>query len=455
MMRSLYSGVSGLKNHEIRMDVIGNNVANINSYGFKKGRVSFQDLISQRLRGAQNPRDEVGGVNPKEIGLGVTSASIDQIFHQGSLKTTGVKTDVAVLGDGFFTLRKGEELLYTRDGNFSLDRDGFLVVPGTGQHVQGWVTRLDENGLPFLNLQGEIEDVRVPIYRKDPAFATTDVRVKSNLDLETPIIPANATRTEIEKGTRQTSIDVYDSSGERHKVELIFTRVPGTRDRWTMRALVEGIDGEALLDVAGTQASTANEILVDFSSKGLLQSIRDSGAGADIASEGELRTALSFTLPNGTRQTVNILLGTAGSAEDSVTQFAAQSSTKAYFQDGYTLGYLKDYRIGIDGVITGSFSNGQERSIGAIALATFTNPAGLEKMGSNTFKESINSDFADIGPAGTVGRGEILSGTLELSNVNLAEEFTDMIVTQRGFQANSRSITTSDQMLQELLSLKR
>lgn len=455
MMRSLYSGVSGLKNHELRMDVVGNNIANINTYGFKRSRVAFSDLLSQRLRGAQNPRDIVGGVNPKEVGIGVTTSTIDPLFHQGSLQTTGKVTDLAILGDGFFVLRRGNDLLYTRDGSFGLDRDGYLVETGNGLRVQGWMVKRDEEGNERLNLQGEIEDVRVPIYMKDPAIATAEVRIKSNLNLATPPIGPGASADQIEKGTVRTSIDIYDSEGERHNLVLSFQKVPGTRERWTLRADVEGIEGSPLLDVEGALENASNEIFVDFSSRGVLEAIRDAAAGGDQSSEGELRVGLRFTLPNGTAQSVSLLLGKAGSTEDGITQFAAPTSTRTYFQDGYTLGYLKSFRIGEDGVITGSFSNGREGSIGATALATFTNSQGLEKMGDNTYKESINSDTASIGPADSVGRGRILSGALELSNVNLADEFTDMIVTQRGFQANSRTITTSDQMLQELLALKR
>ena len=145
MMRSLYSGVSGLQNHQTRMDVIGNNISNVNTTGFKRGRVNFQDMISQQLSGAAKPTDEIGGVNAKEVGLGMTVASIDNIFNQGNLQSTGVSTDIAIQGNGFFVLKSGEESFYTRNGAFGLDMNGTLVNPATGMRVQGWMAE-DVNG---------------------------------------------------------------------------------------------------------------------------------------------------------------------------------------------------------------------------------------------------------------------------------------------------------------------
>ncbi len=164
MMRSLYSGVAGLKNHQIRMDVVGNNVANVNTYGFKYERATFMDMISQELSGAAEPRVNIGGINPQQVGLGVMMASIDKIMTQGSLQNTGKNTDVAVSGDGFFIIKDGDKQFYTRAGMFNIDRDGFYVHPGTGLRVQGWNARQDENGNAYINSSASIEDIKIPIY---------------------------------------------------------------------------------------------------------------------------------------------------------------------------------------------------------------------------------------------------------------------------------------------------
>ncbi|MBP5359031.1 MAG: flagellar hook-basal body complex protein, partial [Treponema sp.] len=174
MMRSLYSGVSGLQNHQTRMDVIGNNISNVNTYGFKKGRVDFQDMISQQISGASRPGEEVGGVNPKEVGLGMSIASIDTIFTQGTLQSTGVSTDIAIQGNGFFLRKSGEESFYTRNGSFGLDRDGTLVNPANGMRVQGWMA--DEvNGQMLVSTAATPEDLIIPVGAKDPAKETTNV----------------------------------------------------------------------------------------------------------------------------------------------------------------------------------------------------------------------------------------------------------------------------------------
>ena len=212
MMRSLYSGVSGMQNHQTRLDVIGNNVANVNTTGFKRGRVNFQDMISQQLSGAASPTNEIGGVNPKEVGLGVMTASIDTIFTQGNLQSTGVSTDVAIQGNGFFVLKNGEESFYTRAGSFGLDSEGSLVNPANGMRVQGWMAR-ELNGEMVLQTAGSTEDLIIPVGQKDPAKATENVNFACNLNKNTPEILAGASAADIAKGTWSTEQKIYDSFG--------------------------------------------------------------------------------------------------------------------------------------------------------------------------------------------------------------------------------------------------
>ncbi|RLE11249.1 flagellar hook protein FlgE [Candidatus Aerophobetes bacterium] len=461
MMRSLYSGVSGLRNHQIRMDVLGNNIANVNTYGFKKSRVSFQDILSQTISGASAPTAQIGGVNPKQVGLGMTVASIDRIFTQGSLQTTGLNLDTAIQGDGFFILKKGDETFYTRAGGFGLDKNGTLVNPANGFRVQGW--RAVRAGAEYIiDTTADVEDIIIPIGGKDPARATSVIRYKSNLNSETPVIPPGVTPTpeELMKATVVTNIDAYDSLGNVHRVTVSFRRLAEERNAWIATATVEGADEANLtLDVAGTNPNTTNSVILRFDSDGAPVSIQDNpgvtGAPADVMAQGRLVATLNITFPQqGTTQQITLDFGTSGQF-DGITQFAGETTTKAYEQDGYAMGYLESFIIDSSGIITGIYSNGNKAPIAQIALARFTNPQGLKAEGDNNFRATNNSGLPDVGAAGTGGRGRITPGALEMSNVDLAEQFTDMIVTQRGFQANSRIITTSDQMLQELLTLKR
>jgi flagellar hook protein FlgE len=461
-MRSLWAGVAGLQNHQTRMDVLGNNIANVNTNGFKKGRVTFQDMLSQTLAGAAKPTDTVGGVNPQQVGLGMQVAAIDTIHTQGALQSTGVMTDVALQGNGFFVLNDGDKRFYTRNGAFGLDQDGRLVNPATGLRVQGWMAQT-VGGDTFVNNASEMQDLVIPVGSKDPAQATTDVWYASNLDKRTPEIPAGATDKTIQEGTRETNFDIYDSFGRVHKLQVNFSRVPGVANRWQAEVLVDPAAQPATNTSVqvGPTANAGNIFQLDFSNLGTLADVRD--AAGNLVSAGALQAAVSYAVPdvtlpagqNAVRQTFNLNLGNVGSFVDAITQFGETSSTKAVKQNGYGMGYLETFKIDQSGTITGVYTNGSNRTIGQIGLASFTNPGGLEKAGDNTYQASNNSGTANIGASGTAGKGKVIAGTLEMSNVDLAEQFTDMIVTERGFQANSRTITTSDQMLQELLQLKR
>jgi len=455
MMRSLYSGVAGLQNHQIRMDVIGNNVANVNTTGFKKGRVTFQDMISQMISGAAKPTNEVGGVNPKQVGLGMLISAIDTIHTQGSLQTTGKKTDVSISGEGFFIIQDGERRFFTRAGAFSLDENGTLVNPSNGMRVQGW---LAENiaGEYVINTSGDLNDIVIPVYSKDLPLATDNIVYRCNLDQRALPIAEGASPKEILENTHTATIEIFDSLGNTHEMRLNFRKNPDLNNSWIVAVTVDGIDANANL---GVEAGGANTFTINFDNNGNIISVLDTDGDTVGGTEATnlLEILITYDVP-GTEpaetQDFRLDLGNANMA-NGVTQAADFFTTKAIKQDGHGLGYLEDFKIDQNGVITGVYSNGVDRALGQIALATFTNPGGLEKAGENNYIISNNSGLALISPSGTEGKGRILSGTLEMSNVDLAEQFVDMIVTQRGFQANSRSITTSDQMLQEILTLKR
>jgi len=480
MMRSLYSGVAGLKNHQIRMDVLGNNVANVNTNGFKKGRVTFQDIISQSMEGAAKPTDAKGGVNPKQVGLGMSTASIDTIQRQGSLQTTGRTTDLAIQGDGFFIQKKGEETFYTRNGNFSIDSMKQLVNPANGFKVQGWNAITNIDGSRRIESSGPTEDIIVPIGEKFAAKATNKSDMISNLNSEVPAVadPNNVTDAERKQGSFwSTSQTVYDSQGKEHRMTLEFVKTG--IDTWQVKANVASptvVEGSVRLDV-GTPPNLPPNVpqgqttgVLTFNNQGAITSVSELNAAdptfiPDRQSTGDLKLNVIFNVNNGTvdpatgnplgyEQAIAIDLGTVGQY-NGITQFAQQTTTKLNNQDGYTMGYLNGITVDASGKLTGNYSNGQTREIAQVGLATFINAEGLEKAGDTNFVVSNNSGIAEVGAPGTQNRGSINSGTLEMSNVDLAEEFTDMIVTQRGFQASSRTITTSDELLRELLSLKR
>ncbi len=482
MMRSLYAGVSGLQNHQVRMDVIGNNIANVNTTGFKKGRVNFQDMISQTLSGAARPTEEKGGVNPKQVGLGMVIASIDTIHTQGSLQTTGNNLDMGISGNGFFILKDGDKSFYTRAGAFGLDKNGLLVNPGTGLRVQGWMSQ-DVGGEYLVSPASEPGDITIPLYSKDPAKSTKNVDFKCNLFSEMPVIDPNnfdnLTEQDKIKNTWTSSINIYDAQGT--PLEAKFTFFKTGTNQWQSRVEVFRNDpdnpGQKIRlendqynlnvdpNAGGGQGGVngQNYFNLDFDNLGRIIGVRD--ANEDLRNAGNLFVNLTFNVPNttpgavGETQTVQINLGEFGKVRTDdgvgVTQFSSGFTTKPFRQDGFGMGYLEGLKVDDTGSITGVYSNGNNRILAQIALANFSNVGGLEKAGETNFVYSNNSGEPDISPAGSMGKGKIMAGALEMSNVDLSEAFTDMIVTQRGFQANSKTIQTTDQMLQELLTLKR
>ncbi|WP_427365381.1 flagellar hook protein FlgE [Candidatus Caldatribacterium saccharofermentans] len=405
MMRSLFSGVSGLKNHQTRMDVIGNNIANVNTVAFKASRVTFEDILSQTIEGARSPQaGGAGGVNPKQVGLGVRIGSIDTLFTQGGLQTTDNPTDFAIQGDGFFVVSDGRQVYYTRDGAFKLSADGSLVN-ASGLRVQGWLA--DANGV--IDTTKALQDIFIPVGAQMKPKATENIAFEGNLN-------ANAQ----ENDTWVTSAQVYDSLGNVHTLTVTFTKTANANE-WTW---------EATLDGGGAGGSGT----ITFGPDGLVASGGTGTATFAIPGANALNLAIDFS---------------------ALTQFGGNPSAYISFQDGYEAGSLDMVTTDSNGVITGIFTNGQSKPLAQIALATFPNPGGLLKQGGNLYQISNNSGLPSIGPANSGGRGSIAVGALEMSNVDLAQEFTNMIVTQRGFQANSRVITTSDEMLQDLINIKR
>jgi flagellar hook protein FlgE len=407
MLRSLFTGISGLTNHQTKLDVIGNNIANVNTTGYKTGRAIFQDMMTQTLSGASSSQGTMGGTNARQVGLGVQLATIDNLHTQGALQSTGVMTDLGIQGDGFFVLNQNGRQLFSRDGSFGLDNVGMLVEPATGLRVQGWTA---VNGV--VDTTQPIGDLTIPVAARMNARASTTATLMGNLDERAAV-----------GDTYNNNFLVYDSLGESHSVTITYTKT--APNNWDWLASGTGI----------VAAGLVNQGQLTFNASGALAAATGS---------------LSITLVNGAATPLNVAPDFA-----QLTQLANANTVTLFGQDGYAPGTLTSFNISNSGQINGVFDNGIVQALGQVALARFTNPGGLMKEGSNQWVESANSGVSQIGTASTGARGSIAAGALEMSNVNLAQEFSDMIITQRGFQANSRVITTSDEMLQELMNLKR
>jgi len=415
MLRSLFSGISGLKAHQTMLDVAGNNIANVNTTGYKSSQTQFQDTLSQLLTSPSAPQAGVaGGTNPAQVGLGVRVAGITTNFQQGAAQLTNRSTDMMISGDGFFTVRSGTDQMYTRAGSFNFDSTGQLVT-ADGALVQGWAAT---NGV--INTNGPLTDLKLPIGALMGAQATGNATFSGNLPSDAiayvaPVAanPAATPPVLASPGVAGTvvtrALDVYDDLGVKESLSINFTR---TSAGWNVSA------------TRGTGTPVTSAITFD---------------------------AASGALTSGSPLTVN------GISVDlaALTGFAGVTSIEAATQDGQAAGSLQSFALNSDGTLLGSFSNGLKQAIGQLALSTFTNPTGLEKSGGSLYRTSVNSGAAQIGTAGTAGRGSLAGGALEMSNVDLSSEFTNLIIAQRGFQANARVITTSDQLLEELVNLKR
>jgi flagellar hook protein FlgE len=570
MMRSLYSGITGLQSSQTDMDVIGNNIANVNTVGFKASRVTFETALLQALRAARAPEGNLGGVNPMEVGLGTQIASIDQIMNQGSFQNTGKKTDLAIQGDGFFVVNNGGNgNFYTRAGNFALDKDGALVQAGTGYKIMGWESSVDSEGHRHVDTNNPIGQIRIAANESMAAKATRNIKTGGNLDSTTGISPVTITVTDdngksysiqfafkldtatfdpfsntktydwtakivkapagstidqngslsgtisldqygnVTNGTNNvsdvyiannsgtlslttnsastvtgtaitmptsgpisfseadntanevtadyanptytTSTQIYDSLGKAYTLYIDFTNlgvVSGstTTTAWAWDARLADGTPIDLINSSGSAASS-NVGVLEFNSSGKLLGNYTLTGGA--ITQNNSPTGIKFTTSDGAGDVTSQIDFTQ------LTDLAGSASAAIVDQDGNAKGTLQSFAINESGDIIGTFSNGLTDVLGKVALANFNNPAGLKAIGNSLYSQSANSGIPQIGPAGGGGRGTLIPGTLEMSNVDLAQEFTNMIVAERSFQANARVITTSDAIIAQLVNLKQ
>lgn len=561
MMRSLFSGVSGIKVHQTRMDVIGNNISNINTIGFKGSRAIFSDMLSQLQSGAAAPTTTRGGVNPRQIGLGVSVESIDLIFTDSSPQQTGRNTDLALSGNGLFVLKAGEQEYYTRNGSFAFDEQGYYVMPGNGLRVQGW--NANDDGV--INTNGLSTDIVVPVNKTMEATMTDQISYSGNMDKESLTIKSitataatggDATLVETLDGTTITSVNVdetnvmsavitlsddsqvhvtsgyyevgksipittlatiYDSLGGKHEVTVLIDKdrdsldknatdeealatakivdADGNEIKAANIKAVTNDDGEvasytynAVADdgTISTETSEATASQVKFDNRWRVYIVpgegekgpadssftnsfeRDEADGSHIVGEMNSINFLYFSdrgqyISNGQTELGNIAFtysnGNGASAQQSDIDFGgltqyANATTAFPTTNGNTAGTLQSLSIDGNGIVTGAYTNGLVRNEAQIAVAQFTNSSGLTKVGTTIYQQSNNSGEANIKTLSDFGM-TVVASALEMSNVDLANEFSEMIITQRGFQANSKMTTVSDEMLETIVNMKR
>lgn len=585
MLGALYSSISGLKAHQTKLDIVGNNIANVNTAGFKKASVNFEETMTQTIKGARGPADGRGGVNPSTIGLGVQVSSINTNFQSGAQQTTGRKTDLRVDGSGFFVVKDGNANLYTRAGNFNLDANGNIVNP-SGLRVQGWQATVRADGTQGIDTDTPLGDLAIRMGSTLPGKATdsvsytgnlsqnagienvtlsvddlkggkVDVTVKFNYDsknnkwnwkaegegvsgygafeldekgnirrsfpnetkqiqndagvlISSPITGqisfaeladmSNRRTARYADNVVSTSAEVYDTLGNTHTTSMKYTKI--AENIWDWEAKVANGEkmenGKGFMTFDSRGQLNGNYLYVNPNDpltfpEGITDFYYENGIvdANGVISYGNPASSYSLDANGVIRYKGPVVLGGPETGEimnkqfegqvkfdpadngsapppakgaspvalnmnfSNVTQFAAQSSVALESQNGYGMGELETFNIADTGEIKGFYSNGYEQTIGQIALAKFTNDEGLQNQGGSVFRQTSNSGEAMVLKPGAAGTGKVVAGALEMSNVDLASEFTDMIVAQRGFQANSKTISAADQLLQDVISLKR
>ena len=464
LLGSFYTGLSGLQANAVALNVVGNNLANINTSGFKRSQANFAQIMSNTIKGIS------GAGNPIQIGLGVNTSEIVAKFEQGSIQNTGIKTHLAIQGEGFFQVNTNGINSYTRSGNFQFDEQGFLVS-SNGSRVQGFV---GTNADGTLDNSGGIVDVRVDLGQASPPRSTELARFITNLSAEAVI-----------GDEYSTSIEVFDSKGVPHQFTITFVKpdpavdATATEDDWDFTFTFDGLDtsaGGLTIEAPngtdyppGAGGDTFGRIR--FDAAGNLESIMNSDGTYTAINTGGVAT------PGLTQPMVTIPAATVGGgASDMViewdlidppidattepnsafiTNFGSTFNTGTLFQDGFGSGVLQDIDFDQDGTMIGFFDNGLSLELARIAVATFNNKVGLKQSDGGFYQQTAASGSASIDGEGTGGKGSLISSSLESSNVDIAEEFTSLIIHQRGYQSNSKTITTADQLLQEAINLKR
>ena len=440
MEQSLIAAVSGIQANQTYLDVIGNNVANANTTGYKSENANFVDLLSDQVSGASAPlpNGAGAGINPISVGSGVRVGAVETDQTQGAIQQTNVPTDVAIQGSGYLIAKAYGQTEYTRDGSLTLDANGDLSTQ-TGGLIQGWMA----NSAGAIDSNAPTTGITIPEGDTMPARATTQIDMTGNL----PAWNGTGTATPV-----TASINAYDSLGDSVPVTLTYTPVAGTANAWTVQGTVTNPTGT-------TSNLWTNPPTITFNSTSGQVSGIATGASPQTPvtanSNGSYSVPVGtmpsgYTFPSGDTWSLDFPSPTSSTA---VTQFSGNSTITVAGQDGYTSGKLASFSIGSDGVITGAFSNGNTQAIGQIAMASFSNPNGLQDQGNMMYTSTANSGQAQVGTAGSGTRGTFVGGALEGSNVDISTQLTDLIVAQEAYEANTKVISTTATNLQALNSM--
>lgn len=421
VVSSMSTAISGLESNGQALGVITDNIVNANTTGFKASRSEFQNILAETSG---------GGI---QIGRGATLAGVTNILNQGSITHTDRPTDLAISGNGFFIL-KGDALgqTYTRDGSFRFDKDGWLVNLN-GYRVQAY------EATPSGAISGKLSDIRIP-YNTIAAKSTERVQMHVNLDARAPIgAPIDLTKPE-ETSNFNTGVQIFDSVGNARPITMYYNKTG--ENVWEFYAMT---DGANLTDGVPGEQSVVAQGSLSFDQNGRLEGVQQNIVNSNfVGAIPDQNLQFDFGDP----------IDQLGSGEKGTTQYGSKSAMFRNVQDGWASGTLTDTSIDADGMVSGVYTNGQNRILGQLGVARFEATERLAKMGDNQFRESVLSGQPLVGKPNTNGRGIIMTKSLEQSNVDLAHEFVQMIKAQRGFQASAKGVTTANEMLDEVVNLK-
>jgi flagellar hook protein FlgE len=442
---TLYTGISGLKSNSEAMSVTGNNISNSNTVGFKSSSTLFSDVLSASISSAS------GG---SQVGRGVQISNVSTVFSQGSFQSSSSSTDLAIEGEGFFMLGSSdsEETLYTRNGSFSFDSDGYLVNDA-GYQVLGKAYETNADGTPIYDANGDQvltgsdpTSIQIDFDSQIAANSTDNMTLTTNLDAGEEIIdplttPFDTSTAETAEDTSNysTSTLIYDSLGDTHQVTTYFTKTADQTWSWNMVVASDELDSTAS---ATDELTVIGSGTLAFDSSGNLDTANSTGSVPGTTTAG----VLDWLNGSDSSQQIELNFDT--------TQFSSSSVVISQSQDGYAPGEVVDVSIDDSGSVIASYSNGENINVAMLTLATFNNPSGLSKEGGSLYSATSSSGDVSVGTAGA-SQGYIYTNSLELSNVDLATEFVNMITIQNGYSASSKIITTTDEMLQEVINLKR
>ncbi|MGH9102654.1 MAG: flagellar hook protein FlgE [Acidimicrobiales bacterium] len=424
MIPSLSAAITGIDANQTMLDVVGNNIANVNTTGYQAQSAQFADLLNQQIAGATAPGPNFGGTNPVSVGSGTVVTANNTSFIQGTIVPTNVNTDVAIQGSGFLVGQLGNQQVYTRNGALTTNSLGQLTT-SNGAIIQGWMAPTPGG---TITTTAPVGPVSVPKTEVAPAKESNRLNLTGN-------VPAGG-------GAFTITQDAFDNSGSSIPVAITFTPT-ATAGQWTMKAMVGS--GAGAVDMYATDPT----VTFTNGQVSAVTGVTQNASNAPVNPNGFDVKATWASPPADFPQPFMVSFP-APSSPSAVTQYGGNQTVQVGSQDGYGVGAMTSFSIAQDGTINGNFSNGQTLALGQIALANFANPNGLVHAGGTNYVGSVNSGPPQLGVPSSAGMGSLLGGSLENSNVDLGTELTNLIIAQNAYQANTKVVTTSDQVLQAL-----